>query len=159
MNLAPRTRTLIVRVGVTVATCVLAWLSMGIYSGGRSYAGYAAPGRAFVRAALFRDSAGLTRQGVLPGVVSWALHADRDRTAALHALDRGLALGGGYRMGDTTLVWYSASAPKGGSCLYWSLNLSFVGQGPDRRIGKARVDCVTPTPLPGSFITAPSRHT
>jgi len=141
MHLNPQAQTLAARVLVIVAAGFAGWAMLGVYSVGPSYEGYVAPAHAFLRAALTRDSAALTRQGADPAVVRWAVQAGGEDVAALRALEQGLSLGSGAPKADTTVVWFSAAAR--GQCVYWSLRMFFVSPEQARRIGKVEVYCAT----------------
>jgi hypothetical protein len=156
MHLNPQAQTLAIRVLVTVAAIFAGWTLLGVYTVGPSYAGYVSPTHAFLRAALTGDSADLARQGAEPAVVSWAMHAGRQDTASLRALERGLYLRHGAQKGDTAVAWFGAWA--NGRCAHWSLRMFFVGRGDARRIGKVEVYCSTPViPPPGAKAPIPAK--
>ncbi len=139
---------LAVRVCAVVAVGVSAWLLMGVYSVGPSYASYVTPAHAFLQAAVSHDSAGLVRQGAEQSVVQWALQEGREHPAALQALEQGLTLGSGRAAeGGATVVWFDARA--GGECVDWSLRITFRGVGAARRIDRATVYCGTRATPPG----------
>jgi hypothetical protein len=145
MQFNPQARVLSVRILIIVATCVIGWALLGVYSVGPSYAAYVAPARAFLRAAVALDSAALARQADT-AVVRWTVRVAREDATSLRALERGLYLGSGTQRADSTVVWFGARAL--GQCVDWSLRMYFVGRGDATRIGKVMVFCATAVSRP-----------
>ena len=126
-----------------LATLVLVVLGAALllvqpYSADWPGSAYAQPARQYIRAALRRDSAELTRLSLSDAPVTWALHAARGHRDSLALWERRLQAFTGERRGDTAEVFVY---PPTDACGEAPIVFRFVGTGRAARVLTAGSSC------------------
>ena len=101
--------------------------------------GYAKPARAFIRAALGRDSVSLARLSASSVPVVWALGAARMHSGSLALWAGRTSTWTGARSGDTTQVLLY---PPGEACAKAPIVFRFLGSGSNARVVSASSTCL-----------------
>jgi len=105
------------------------WRLLDLYAG--PWESYQGPARAFLAAVTNRDSLGLAKLGVSPGVIRRAMSATRPER-----FPKGrLSVGASQQIGDTTRLTYVSECP---------VVVSFVGSGFRRRVVDLSFLCSDP---------------
>lgn len=124
--------------GLLVAT-VFIFQPYSADSTGRAYAG---PARAYIHAALRRDSLRLARMSASNIPVEWALGASRAHSESLALWAGRTSAWTGWRSGDTTEVFLY---PPGEVCSKAPIVFRFLGSGSDARVVSASSACLDPS--------------
>ena len=103
---------------------------------------YAKPARAYIRAALGRDSVSLARRSVSNTPVLWALSAARMHSDSLALWAGRTSTWVGARSGDTTEVLLY---PPGEVCGHAPIVFRFLGSGSKARVVSVRSSCLDPS--------------
>ena len=111
------------------------------YSADSSGRAYAKPARAYIHAALHRDSLRLVRLSASNIPVEWALGASRTHSESLALWAGRTSAWTGWRLGDTTQVFLY---PPGEACSNAPIVFRFLGSGSDARVVSASSSCLDP---------------
>lgn len=112
------------------------------YSADSTGRAYVKPARAYIHAALRRDSLSLARLSASSIPVEWALGASRTHSESLALWAGRTSAWTGWRSGDTTEVFLY---PPGEVCSKAPIVFRFLGSGSDVRVVSASSPCLDPS--------------